>query len=514
MAFALSGCGGALIIGTDAQAGALSASPSLIALGSVPVGQTASSAVSLRNTGSAAVQVTQVKVTGQPFSVSGVYDLPITLGARETYNLSVQFSPQATGTVGGQLTITSNASSNGTMVVGLNGTGIAASTLTTLTSLTCTSAAMTGAGTDSCTVTLNAAAASGGFAVSLTSDNSAVAVPATVTVPAGASSASFTATASPVNSAQGVTLTASAGGVAETFALELNVSVQNLPALPVLSGLSCSSGLVTGAGRVSCVVTLSAAAASGGFVVSLSSSSPAVTVPSTVTVTSGATSASFPATASAVNAAQTVTLTASAGGITQATSLQLGASVIILNLSTNSIAFGNVNLNTPATQSVTLTSTETTAVTVIAAIVTGAAFTLSDTGLPLTINSNQTATLNVQFDPTTAGPAIGTLTIVSTSLASPITTVSLSGTGVADSYEVGLSWDAPTSSPDPVAGYNVYRSPSGASSYQQLNSSAVTQTTYVDTTVQTGQNYDYIVESVDASGVTSVPSNTANVTIP
>jgi fibronectin type 3 domain-containing protein len=77
-----------------------------------------------------------------------------------------------------------------------------------------------------------------------------------------------------------------------------------------------------------------------------------------------------------------------------------------------------------------------------------------------------------------------------------------------------LSWDAPTSSPDPVAGYNVYRSPSGASSYQQLNSSVVTQTTYVDTTVQAGQNYDYIVESVDASGVTSVPSNMADVVVP
>jgi hypothetical protein len=32
--------------------------------------------------------------------------------------------------------------------------------------------------------------------------------------------------------------------------------------------------------------------------------------------------------------------------------------------------------------------------------------------------------------------------------------------------------------------------------------------------VQAGQNYDYIVESVDASGVTSVPSNMADVVVP
>jgi fibronectin type 3 domain-containing protein len=92
--------------------------------------------------------------------------------------------------------------------------------------------------------------------------------------------------------------------------------------------------------------------------------------------------------------------------------------------------------------------------------------------------------------------------------------VSLSGTGAAAAYQVNLTWDAPTSSPDPVAGYNVYRAPSGSSSYTQLNTGAMTQTAYTDMNVQNGQTYDYIVESVDASGVTSVPSNMAVVPIP
>jgi fibronectin type 3 domain-containing protein len=66
----------------------------------------------------------------------------------------------------------------------------------------------------------------------------------------------------------------------------------------------------------------------------------------------------------------------------------------------------------------------------------------------------------------------------------------------------------------PVAGYNVYRSPSGVSTYQLLNLSIDTQTAYMDETVQNGQTYDYIVESVDDYGVGSVPTSPVAVTIP
>jgi hypothetical protein len=58
-------------------------------------------------------------------------------------------------------------------------------------------------------------------------------------------------------------------------------------------------------------------------------------------------------------------------------------------------------------------------------------------------------------------------------------------------YEVELNWDAPSSSSDPVAGYNIYRSTGGSSSYQLLNSSIDTETMYVDSTVQSGTAYTY-----------------------
>ena len=87
----------------------------------------------------------------------------------------------------------------------------------------CTSGTITGAGTDSCTVTLERSGNQpGGMTISLASSNSAVTVPSSVTVPAGATSAGFTATAASVTTAQTATLTASAGGVSEMFAVQLN----------------------------------------------------------------------------------------------------------------------------------------------------------------------------------------------------------------------------------------------------------------------------------------------------
>jgi hypothetical protein len=166
----------------------------------------------------------------------------------------------------------------------------------------------------------------------------------------------------------------------------------------------------------------------------------------------------------------------------------------------------------PATQSLTLTSTGTSSVTISAATLTGTGFTMSGVTFPVTLTPGQVATLAVQFDPTTAGAATGQLTLTSNSSTGNTATISLTGTGTAP--EVELSWNAPSSSTDPVAGYNIYRSTGGSSSYQLLNSSVNTQTTYVDTTVQNGLVYDYIVESVDASGVVSVPSNTISVTTP
>ena len=80
-------------------------------------------------------------------------------------------------------------------------------------------------------------------------------------------------------------------------------------------------------------------------------------------------------------------------------------------------------------------------------------------------------------------------------------------------YSVNLTWSAPSSPSDPVVGYDVFRSSNGGSTYQVLSTSVSTPA-YTDGTVQSGASYIYYVESVDAQGRTSVPSNMWNVAIP
>jgi hypothetical protein len=195
-------------------------------------------------------------------------------------------------------------------------------------------------------------------------------------------------------------------------------------------------------------------------------------------------------------------------------SLRVYGGVPALSINSTSVSFGGVELGQPATQTLTLSSTGSASLTVKSAAISGAGYKLSGSTLPVTLATGQTATLGVEFDPTVAGAASGTLTVSSTSSSNGTATVALSGTGTAASYTVDLSWDAPVDSAVPVAGYRIYRSPGGSSSYQLLNSSVDALTSYVDSTVQAGDSYDYEVESVDASGVASAPTSPIAVVVP
>ena len=184
-----------------------------------------------------------------------------------------------------------------------------------------------------------------------------------------------------------------------------------------------------------------------------------------------------------------------------------------VTLSSTSINFGDVFLNTVDTQGLQVTSSGTAPLIVTAITVSGPEFSVTVPTLPATLAPQTSLQVSVSFDPTVIGPETGSLTVVSNAYTSPMQAPTvLQGTGQENA--VNLTWDAPTVSPDPVVSYNVYRELSGSSVYV-LVQSGITGTKYTDTNnILSGQTYSYIVESVDANGVTSAPSNTATVVIP
>ena len=265
-----------------------------------------------------------------------------------------------------------------------------------------------------------------------------------------------------------------------------------------------------------------------------SSGSSALTVNSASVTGAGFTlvAGSFPAT---LNPGQALTLQvkftptstgAATGKLTISSNSASGATAVIaltgtgttagtpqLTVSATSLSFGNVADSSSAALSLTLTSSGSSAVTVNSATITGAGFSVIGGSFPLTLNASQSATVKVQFAPTTAGSATGKLTITSNSTSGSPAVVALSGTGTSLPHSVSLTWTAPAPSAAPVAGYNIYRSNSGGA-MQLLNPSPDTSTSYVDTTVVAGTIYDYVTKSVNSSGVESVPSNEVAVTIP
>jgi hypothetical protein len=158
------------------------------------------------------------------------------------------------------------------------------------------------------TVSLSAAAPSGGASVSLSSGNAGVAtVPAGVVVPDGTRSASFPVTG--IAAGGPITITASLGG---TRSANLTVTA----AVIQLVSLTSPSELrgVAGPGATQGTVRISNPAPSGGTSVTLTSTNPRIaSVPDSVTVQPGATTAAFSIETFAVPNTSQVTVTASFG---------------------------------------------------------------------------------------------------------------------------------------------------------------------------------------------------------
>jgi hypothetical protein len=110
-------------------------------------------------------------------------------------------------------------------------------------------------------------------------------------------------------------------GAAGPFSSTRTFTPLGAAASAALSAVSVNPASVVGGNASQGTVTLTAAAPSGGFAVTLADNSSAASVPTSLTVAQGATSAAFTITTTAVAASTPVTITASAGGVTRTTTL-------------------------------------------------------------------------------------------------------------------------------------------------------------------------------------------------
>jgi len=188
------------------------------------------------------------------------------------------------------------------------------------------------------------------------------------------------------------------------------------------------------------------------------------------------------------------------------------AATLTLGINPTSLSFGNVTTGTSsATQNVTITNTGNSSVTISQINFGVSGFTMTGGSAPVTLSPSQNLILTVQFSPTIAGPANGSISIVSNATGSPAA-VPVSGTGVAPiQHSATLTWSASTST---VSGYNIYRSTVSGSGYTKINSSLVSALTYTDSTVQSGTTYFYVTTSVDSGGNESSFSNEVTANIP
>jgi hypothetical protein len=405
--------------------------PSSLNFNDVTVGQTSTQTVTLSNTGNTTLSVSAAAVSGTGFGMSGL-SMPATIAPNASATFSVQFTPQSAAGANGSIQFTDNAlvptqtitmtgsalaagstlSANpgsfnfGSIQVGSSSTQTITLTNSGSTSVTLSSIAPAGSGFSVSGITTGQQIAAGGTATFSTKF-----APGTAGAASGTVSIASTATNSP--------LVIALSGTGTQGALIANPSAINFGS--ILAGATATTNVtLTNSGTAN--LSISAASASGtGF--SMSALSPQTLAPggtATFGVTFGPTSAgNATGSISVASTAPGSPLVIGLSGVGTAAQAQLG-------ISPSSLAFGNVNVGSNASQTVTLTNSGNATLNVTAATITGSGYTM--TLQPISINAGANTTFSVKYAPTTGGSAAGSISIISNASGSPAT-IALSGTG-------------------------------------------------------------------------------------
>jgi len=507
---------GLSLSGTGVQPG-ISVSPASLSFGSLVDGQTKSQTVTVTNTGTANLTISQLSSKGAGITVSGV-TTPLTIVAGQSSAFSVQFAPQAAGSTSGSVTLTSNAP-NSPATVAITGSGIGATTALSASptaiafgSLNVGTSAnqnitITNTGNSSTTITQIGVSGTNVTASGISTPLTLAPLQsATLSVQYSPAAASALSGSVSIVNTQGQTTSVSVTGSGTQGSLAATPGSVSFSSV-VAGATNSQSVQISNTGNASLTITQANISGSGFSITGLS-------LPVTLGAGQNTTFNVQFATQTAGTVTGTLSLVSNAANSPSSFSLSATsiASTKTLQSSASGLSFGSVNAGSSSTKAVTLTNTGNASITISQISITGTNFSLTGASTPITLSAGQTDSFSVLYSPAGAETDSGSVLIASNATGSPAA-INLSGTGVAQQtqHSVQLSWSDGDSS---VTGYNVYRSMTSGSGYVLLNGSLVGLDAFVDNTVQSGSTYYYVTTAVDSSGTESAYSNEAQALVP
>jgi Cep192 domain 4/HYDIN/CFA65/VesB-like, Ig-like domain len=504
------------------SSGRLSTSPWRIGFGdNVSIGSTQTRTETLKNAGNANLTITRLSVTGSAFAATG-WSLPLTLAPGQSKAGTITFAPSTSGSQSGTVAVSWTSSGKNRITnIYLGGTasgsGQLASNPTAMnfgslqvggskpwtgvltnsanTAVTISKASVTGTGYQLSSLSLPVTLSPG------QSTNYAVTfAPKSV----GTFSGNLAITSNAPNPTLNVALsgTSVAGGQLTSNPTSLSFGSVQTGSKKTLSETLTNSS--TSAVTISQVVASGAGFSVSGMTapVTLSANQSFTFSVAFAPTSTGSASGAIAITSNAANTALSIPLTGSGSTVTAG---QLAVNPASMN-------FGNVTVGSTQKQNATLSASSGSVTVTSAGITTGSPFSVSGISFPVTIASGQAASFSITFAPQASGSTSSTLAFFSNASNGSVSE-SLAGAGVQPAqHSVTLSWNASSSSN--VMGYNIYRSGQSGGPYAKINSALDPSTTDVDTNVQSGSTYYYVVTAVDSSGRESIFSNQTTAVIP
>ncbi|HUN62514.1 MAG TPA: choice-of-anchor D domain-containing protein [Candidatus Sulfotelmatobacter sp.] len=442
----LTGCAGVTSSAAKqtSSVGSFQINPASVNFGQVAIGKPATQTVSVSNTGSVGINITQLTLSNSQFSVTGM-TTPMALAVGQSGSFTIAVNATSAGTLTGTLTVQGSAGST-PVVVNLSATATSSQSQLSLSASSLSfgnvavgtkstdNLVLNNTGTTDLTISMLTLAGSD-FTISGITTPKTIAAGQSVTLavtftPTGTGNVTGSLAITSSDAANPTVTIPLTGAGSATATGQLSANPSSLSFGAVGTGTSNKKQIVlTNSGNAA--VDLTAVTASGAGVTVSGVTLPLSLNPSqTTTLTvafdptqSGSVSGAIKIVSNAGNSPLTVQVSGSGA--------QPG-----LALTPATYSFGSIVDGQTKSETVTITNTGTAALTIADVTVNGAGFSVSGLSTPVTIAAGSNSSFAVLYAPTTPGSHSGTVSIASNAPNSPNV---LALTGASTGSSVNLS---------------------------------------------------------------------------